>query len=117
MVNVIDKHPDGVQEPKAQEAEPAEHVARLEQQVVELQSTINVLHEELRLLRAQKFGPRSEVMPAEQGQLFNEAEAIDAEAADDEENIEVPAHRRKKGGRKPLAQRPQRSCILSVLVW
>ncbi len=115
MVNVIDKHPDVVLEPKAQEAEPAEHITRLEQQVVELQATINVLHEELRLLRAQKFGPRSEAMPAEQGQLFNEAEAIDAEVADDEESIEVPAHRRKKGGRKPLPEHLPRHEVIHDL--
>jgi len=63
------------------------------------------LQEELRLLRANKFGPRSEAMPTGQGQLFNEAEFLADEAAAEaakEDTIEVPTHRRKRGGRKPL---------------
>ncbi len=65
----------------------------------------SILHEQIRLLRAQLFGRKSEkVIPTDGPQplpLFDMPEA----AADDdepEEEIPVPGHTRKKGGRKPI---------------
>ncbi|MCP5055137.1 MAG: IS66 family transposase [bacterium] len=76
--------------------------------VVELQSTIDeqaervaFLEEWNRLLRAQRFGSRSEKAPPEQGRLFNEAEVL-AREEEEEVAIAVPAHTRKKRGRRPL---------------
>jgi|TARA_B100000959_G_C14965817_1_gene617687 transposase len=69
---------------------------------------ISFYREWKRLIDSQRFGSRSEKIPPEQGRLFNEAE-IEAllspeeglgEERDDE--IDVPAHTRKKRGRRPL---------------
>lgn len=88
---------------KALVAEQAQQIAHKTRQLEEQSALNTLLQEELRLLRANKFGPRSEAMPAEQGQLFNEAEFLADEAEDaDADSIEVPAHRRQRGGRKPL---------------
>jgi len=62
------------------------------------------LEEWNRLLRSQRFGTKSEKIPAEQGRLFNEAEL---EATDDDDEpvgaeVEVPAPTRRPRGRRPL---------------
>ena len=69
------------------------------------------LQEQLHWLRNHVFGRRSEKgVPAEQGMLaFAQAGgAVDREADDEngarEVAIEVPAHRRRRGGRKPLPE-------------
>ena len=75
------------------------------------------LREQLAIFKAQKFGPRSEALPG-QGTLFNEAEVIDEEAGaatDEEETVEVPAHRRKKAGRKPLPENLPRHEVIHDL--
>ncbi len=63
-----------------------------------------LLEEWNRLLRFQRFGAKSEKVPPEQGRLFNEAE-LEA-ATDDSElavvDVEVPAHTRRRRGRRPL---------------
>jgi len=83
----------------------------LDQSAIDLdakQSTIDeqaervaFLEEWNRLLRAQRFGSRSERIPPEQGRLFNEAETL-APEGDVEEEVSVPAHTRQKRGRRPL---------------
>ena len=58
-----------------------------------------------RLIDSQRFGSRSEKLPAEQGHLFNEAEIEAAASVDNEDQsdeVAVPAHTRKKRGRRPL---------------
>jgi transposase len=62
---------------------------------------IETLEELVRLLRHQRFGRKSEKAPVDQLGLFNEAEAGAHEAEEDE--IDVPAHKRRKGGRRPLS--------------
>ena len=47
--------------------------------------------------------------------LFNEAEAIEEETPDEQETIDVPAHRRKKGGRKPLPENLPRKDVIHDL--
>jgi transposase len=86
-------------------------VDALTQLVHEQQQTIDEQAERLafleewnRLLRSQRFGARSEKRVSdEQGRLFNEAE-VEASAGveDDTDAIAVPAHTRRKRGRKPL---------------
>jgi len=70
-----------------------------------LREQISFLEEWNRLLRSQKYGARSEKIPPEQGRLFNEAE-LDAGTNEndepDESEIAVPAHTRRKQGRRPL---------------
>ena len=82
-----------------------------QQQKLEQQSLfIDQLLEQIRLARHQHFGVRSERFSTDQMALaFNEAEAA-AEASDDPDaeqpdllgTVAVPAHRRAKGGRRPL---------------
>jgi transposase len=72
----------------------------------ESQERIETLEEFIRLLRHQRFGRKSEKAPVDQLGLFNEAEASTqaAEAEEGEEDeIDVPAHKRRKGGRRPLS--------------
>ena len=71
---------------------------------------VGILLEAMRLERAKKFGASSERNEAQYA-LFDEAEAVAAEADDDsepddqvEEAIEVPAHTRRRAGRRPLPE-------------
>ncbi len=75
------------------------------------------LAEAVRLLKSQRFGRSSERSPADQLGIFNEAEVeADAETAEREEDtIEVPAHRRRRGGRKPLPDHLPRVEVLRDL--
>ena len=82
-------------------------IADLEHEKRTHQSTIDSLHEQLRLLQHHRFGRRSEKYDPNQLDLFNEAEVTEdsIEESDlqaDEPTVTVPAHTRKKGGRKPL---------------
>jgi len=67
---------------------------------------IAYLREQLNLAIAKRFGPASERIPADQLGLFNEAEAHAETAGVDEapetETVTVPAHARKRPGRRPL---------------
>jgi transposase len=67
-----------------------------------LQHQVEVLQEQIRLLLHKRFGASSEKVPAEQLGLFNEAEADAEQTPAPADTITVPAHQRKKGGRKPL---------------
>jgi len=62
----------------------------------------DLLREQIRLLLAKHYGPSSEKSDTQQLGLFNEAEQEAEAAPADEPEIEVPAHVRKKPGRKPL---------------
>lgn len=66
------------------------------------QSHINALEEKIRHLQGQLFGRRSEKHVVNEGlqkSLFNEAEEV---VEQESKEIIVPAHKRKKPGRKPL---------------
>jgi len=83
---------------------------------------IGVLQEYLRLSRAKRFGASSEKVTAAQLGLwlFNEAEQwVDAEGTrpedDEEENVLVAAHPRRKPGRRPLPPELPRVEILHDL--
>jgi transposase len=67
----------------------------------------NILREQVRLLRAQLYGRKTEKRSRDldngQALLFNEAEAFSPiEEEVKEEVLEIKAHQRKKRGRKPL---------------
>ncbi|MDH3640041.1 MAG: IS66 family transposase, partial [Gammaproteobacteria bacterium] len=88
-----------------------EQQKRLTEQQAKLQrqsSLIDQLVEQIKLARHKQFGASSEQWSVDQMRLFNEAETIvDREGGDedtefDADTIVVPAHRRKRGGRKPL---------------
>ena len=65
---------------------------------------IEALEELVRLLRSQRFGRKSEKASKLQLGLFNEAEAgvHEAEADESGDEIDVPTHKRRKGGRRSL---------------
>lgn len=89
---------------------PQEQLEQLQQQNAALSASVDLLKEENRWLKAQLFGRSSEkraadeISPDQAKLLFNEAEAIahapSASAAP--ESLRIPAHERKKPGRKAL---------------
>lgn len=75
--------------------------------VISYDNENQLLKEQVSLLQHKLFGRKSEKLPVGSGQLllFNEAEQAVAEAqkeAEAEEGINVPAHKRRRGHRKPL---------------
>jgi len=102
--------PDSVEELRAlvllQQAEVEKHTAEshsLRQTLNEYKAENERLAEYIRLLKSQRFGRSSERTDPQQPVLFNEAEVLaDASPAEEEETVDVPAHRRRRGGRKPL---------------
>lgn len=85
------------------------------------ESEVDFLREQLRLLVHRRFGASSEKSSVNQLGLFNEAEETQASSVEEllaeEEavHIEVPAHARKKPGRKPLPSWLEREEILHDL--
>jgi transposase len=82
-------------------------MVREQQSTIEVQAEkIAYLEEWKRLIDSQRFGAKSEKASSDQFPLFNEAEveaaATEEEAEDD--TISVPAHTRKKRGRRPLPE-------------
>jgi len=83
----------------------ADLISRYEKQIA-------ILIEEIRLLRAQRFGRKSEKIVAstdiEQLLLFDEVptpvEQAEEQAEEQDAEIGIPAHTRKKPGRKPLPE-------------
>lgn len=66
---------------------------------------LRVLREYVRLLKHQRFGRTSEQAPAGQLALFNEAEAsLEAAEREEEKEVTVGAHTRKRRGRRPLPE-------------
>jgi transposase len=81
---------------------------------------IKLLEEENRWLKAQLFGRSSEKTPAaevspDQHRLFNEAEALAEAAQSAPQTILIPAHERRKRGRKRLAPELPRIEVLHDL--
>ena len=79
---------------------------------------IQQLREYVRLLKSQRFGASSERIHRDQLGLFNEAEQIADEDAQEEsliEVIEVPSHTRARGGRRRLPAWMPREEILHDL--
>lgn len=64
-----------------------------------------ILREQVRLLKSKIYGRKSEknvAIDTGQALLFNEAEEFSLPDKDEREEIEIPAHKRKKRGRRPL---------------
>ena len=78
-------------------------IAQKDAEIARLSAHLKVLQEQLNLLTAKRFGASSEKAHPDQIRLFNEAE-LEAVAPLEEEQatIEIPAHRRRPSGRKPL---------------
>ena len=83
----------------------ADQVARNEQLTTENQrykTQVLTLQEQLNLALAKRYAASSEKISPDQVCMFNEAEAAVESAPDADDEIIVPAHTRKKRGRKPL---------------
>jgi len=89
------------------------------EQLTEQSDRIAFLEEYIRLLKHQRFGRSSEKSHAAQLGLFNEAEctadAFDMEEVESDETIAVPAHTRRKRGRRPIPAEIPRVEILHDL--
>ena len=118
--------PDSIEELRALVHLQQEQITQHEQKVTEYSEEIAQLREYVRLLKSQKFGPRSERSHSSQLGLFNEAEAEldedDAETSIDDDgeekpgSVDIPAHSRKRrGGRKPLPEHLPRKEIVHDL--
>ncbi|MGH8611444.1 MAG: transposase domain-containing protein, partial [Gammaproteobacteria bacterium] len=78
-------------------------IAQKDAEIARLSAHLKVLQEQINLLTAKRFGPSSEKVHPDQFRLFNEAELEAVAPLEDEQaTIEIPAHRRRPGGRKPL---------------
>ncbi|MDP5065644.1 MAG: IS66 family transposase [Haliea sp.] len=110
MPNVLSQLPDDINALKALLAEQLARNTRLEQDNVRLDAKVLSLQEQLNLALARRYAASSEKLSPDQIRLFNEAEvdaALDSDAPDGanlDETVAVPAHHRKKGGRKPLPE-------------
>jgi transposase len=81
-----------------------DQIKKQETQIRARDEEIDVLHEALRLARAQRFAAHSEKLPSNQSELFNEVEVLAKKAIIEAQpdSIEVPAHTRRRGKREPL---------------
>jgi transposase len=86
-----------------------EQLAQLQEHNAQLSASVDLLKEENRWLKTQLFGRSSEkravdeVSPDQARLMFNEAEALAHTVADAApESLTIPAHSRKKSGRKAL---------------
>ena len=106
-----------------------DNVAELQKIVVDLSAEnaaqkqkIEHLCEQLRLLKAALFAPKTEKRPAPKCQpelpFFDEAGEVPAEAEEEEEapaadeTVTVPEHQRRKRGRKPLPEELPREIVV-----
>ena len=93
---------------KFEPSELPEDSASLKEIIISDKAEISRLKEEIRLLRATLFGRKTQKLPppgdgAEQLGLFNEAEEVLLKE-EPSDKIEIPAHKRKKSGRKPIPE-------------
>lgn len=90
-----------------------------EERLTEQAERIDLLEEYVRLLKHKRFGRSSEKSDAAQLGLFNEAECavddLDPEEVERGETVTVPAHTRRKPGRRPLPAELPRVEILHDL--
>ena len=88
-----------------------EDIVALKEIIKEHKVYVHILEEQVRLLKAKLFGRKSEKSvesSGEQLQLFDEIEAAPPEPKD----VNVPAHSRKRGGRRPLPEELPRIEVL-----
>ena len=106
MQNVSTKLPDDVNALKELIAEQAARNTDLERENARISAKVLSLQEQLNLALALRYAASSEKLTPDQIRLFDEAE-VDALAQADnnaelDETVGVPAHSRKKCGRKKL---------------
>ena len=82
--------------------------------IAQQKKRIAMLEEHLRLSNSKRFGPSSEQTPPEQGNLFNEAEAL-AEPEQATLPISETDEIKGKKGRKPLSEKLPRHQVFAYL--
>jgi transposase len=100
-----DQLPDDINALKALVAEQAAHNQQLLAEKQQLNARVLSLQEQLNLALARRYAASSEKLSPDQIRLFDEAECeanLEVGEEDDSETVNVPAHSRKKRGRKPL---------------
>lgn len=103
MRNLPDKLPDDIDSLKKLIAQQASHNAQLTTENQQYKTQILNLKEQLNLAQARRYAASSEKLAPNQLRLFTEAESDkDLLEDDSDETITVPAHQRKKIGRKSL---------------
>jgi len=106
MPNLPNQLPDDIDSLKVLVAEQAARNTQLEHENARISAKVLSLQEQLNLALALRYAASSEKLSPDQIRLFDEAE-VDALAHADndaelDETVEVPAHTRKKCGRKKL---------------
>jgi len=109
MANAPAEQSDDAQSLEALVAAQAARIADLERETQQQSARILSLQEQLNLALARRFAARSEKLSPDQIRLFDEAEAdAVATAAEDDEGdqdaVTIPAHRRRKAGRRSLPE-------------
>lgn len=104
MAQPVDQLPDDIATLKALVADQMARNAELERTASRQSAQILSLQEQLNLALARRYAASSEKLSPDQIRLFDEAEADTGESSgeDTDDSVEVPAHTRKKRGRKPL---------------
>ncbi|MDT8328924.1 MAG: IS66 family transposase [Roseovarius sp.] len=123
MAIALDQLPDDVEALKSLVADQVARNAQLQadhQALVQhnehLQTKVLSLQEQLNLALARRFAARSEKLSPDQIRLFDEAEVeADTPVADEDETVTVPAHSRRKTGRKPLPEHLPRVEVVHAL--
>jgi transposase len=121
MLIALDQLPDDIDALKSLVADQATKLddvtARNEQLTTEnrhYKTQVLTLTEQLNLALARRYAASSEKLSADQIRLFDEAET-QAAAPAEEESISVPAHTRRKRGRKPLPETLPRIEVIHAL--
>lgn len=98
-------HADRQQSEVEKESLRASHEVEKTSLREEYESALDLLHEQVRHLYNQMFGPKSEKTYGGSPQLLLFDMPEPAPESESEEQVEVPAHTRKKSGRKPLPEK------------
>lgn len=103
MEKASNQLPDDIDLLKLMVTEQLLHNEQLTAQNQRYKAQVLTLQEQLNLALARRYAASSEKISPDQYHLFDEAEA-DTEIALEDDEVIVPAHTRKKGGRKKLPE-------------
>jgi len=103
METALNQLPDDVDLLKSLVANQLARNEQLTAQNQRYKAQVLTLQEQLNLALARRYAASSEKISPDQYRLFDEAEA-DTEAEAEDDQISVPAHTRKKGGRRKLPE-------------
>lgn len=95
----------------------SEEIEKLQEEVKKLKAQLEAAYELLALRRRQRFGKKSEHVSSEQLGLFNEGEleSTQPDPGEDVEEIEVPAHTRRRGKRMKLPEAlPREETVIDI---